>query len=110
MYVATLTTELSEKVYVGEREEDEFEAKRSVATLFLEDPEVQSFFDKLPPKIADIRAKVLHEGERRRCLQHGAKRNRNVITEIQKERTNAVLAIFREWGYRTEIWDQIQDR
>eukprot|EP00438_Fugacium_kawagutii_P010720 Skav213171 [mRNA] locus=scaffold11:170697:171026:- [translate_table: standard] len=109
MYEATLVTELSNKVYVGEREEDQFNAKRSVAILFLEDPEVQSFFDKLPPKIADIKAKVkLHEEERRRCKQNGA--SRAVIHEIEKHRIDGVLAFFREWGYRVDIWDQTQGR
>lgn len=58
MYQATLSTVLSGKVYVGEVAGDEAAARRSVASAFLEAPEVKEVFEKLPPKISEINKKV----------------------------------------------------
>ena len=105
IYQATLVTVLSDKVYRGDFAADEHGAKKSVARQFLDSPEVKCVFEKLPPKIRDIRSKVkIDEQEKRSCIKHGA--SREVVHEIQKHRENAVLAVFRDMGYQIDLWDQ----
>ena len=108
MYQATLVTVLSDKVYVGKLATDAPAAKRSVAQVFLTAPEVQALFDKIPPKLSDIKSKVrLDEMERKRCKEHNA--SRAVRHEIEFRRADAVLAVFREIGYRIDLWDQLDE-
>ena len=108
MYQATLVTVLSDKVYVGELATDELAAKRSVAQVFLTAPEVQALFDKIPPKLSDIKSKGrLDEMERKRCQQRQA--SRAVRHEIESDRAHAVLDVFREMGYRIDLWDQLDE-
>ena len=108
MYQATLVTVLSDKVYVGKLATDEPAAKRSVAQVFLTAPEVQALFDKIPPKLSDIKSKVrLDEMERKRCKEHNA--SRAVRHEVEFRRADAVLAVFREIGYRIDLWDQLDE-
>lgn len=58
MFQATLTTVMSDHEYVGEIAKDSLTARRAAAKVFLEAPEVTRVFEKLPPKMSDIKSKV----------------------------------------------------
>eukprot|EP00435_Cladocopium_sp_Y103_P033861 s2252_g8.t1 len=105
-YQATLTTVLSDKVYVGGIADDELAAKRSAASLCLQTPAVKLVLENVPPTVGAIRNKVrLDENERRRCNE--LKCSSAVTWPIVRERVSAVLSIFRDMGYHMDLWDQV---
>ena len=102
---ASLVTDISEKTYMAHAA-SESTAKRAVADRFFEDEDVQNVFHLIPPKPSDVRAKsILHTFEKWSCRNRGA--SPEVMHEICQNRVDQIYAVFRKWGYRTDLWDAL---
>eukprot|EP00438_Fugacium_kawagutii_P034377 Skav204882 [mRNA] locus=scaffold2602:167043:167375:+ [translate_table: standard] len=100
---ATLTTCISKKAYV-EHEHLEATARHRTAESFFREPDVQQLCKWIPPKTSDIWQKVrLYAEERKKCKALGV--SQKVQNLIVQKRIGAVLELFHDMGYRTDVWD-----
>lgn len=102
-YQATLVTDLSTRAYVGHAA-TEPAAKQAAADLFFRDEKVRKIFDLIPPRTLDVKAKAkFFVPERLECERLGV--SQLVMNEIIKIRMERIYGVFRDWGFRTDLWD-----
>eukprot|EP00435_Cladocopium_sp_Y103_P042042 s2867_g11.t1 len=105
-YQATLVTDLSTRAYVGHAA-TESGAKHAAADLFFRDEEIKNVFDQIPPRTSDVKAKAkFFVPERLKCESLGV--SQTVMNEIIQIRMEHIYGVFRDWGFRTDLWDSMR--
>ena len=102
-YQAALKTVLSKEIFVG-RGTTTSAAKQAAAHHFFQNAEIEQIFDLIPPRTSDVKAKAkFFVPERLKCDSLGV--SQAVMNEIIQIRMERIYAVFREWGFRTDLWD-----